>query len=239
MEEREMYLQLLAFATGPATEIVQHCFEVKVLCVQHKDIETFLDDINNKHTLFHEYIPTIPCCKCSMLSLAAVHKRGCLNRGQFVQLYDDNGVSMPSHEKRFLTKGFTQHCLCKVSAKSSVRVDSLDISLLYNIIQHCCTSKPLNPTWLKDIKDIRNFVSHVGDGQIVKFHFDNHWKTLEIATLGLAGEIGSTCEKTYKRAICQLKKSTVEELINITKESSDTIKEVIIGVNNLIIITFF
>lgn len=225
-----MYLQLIAFATGPATEIIQHCFEVKVLCVQHKNIETFLDDNNNKHILFHEYIPTVPCCKCSTLALAAVNKRGCINRSQFVQLYDDTGVSTPFHEKRFLTKGFTQHCLCKVSAKSSVKVDSLDISLLYNIILHCCTPVPLNPSWLKDIKDIRNFVSHVGDGQIVKLEFDNHWKTLETATLGLAGEIGSTCGKTYKRAIDQLKKSTVEELIKITKESNDTIKEVIIGV---------
>lgn len=63
MEGKQRFLQLLAFTTGPAVDVVQHFFEVKIIH-QGSDFEDYLNDPQNKHKLFHERYPKIPCCEC-------------------------------------------------------------------------------------------------------------------------------------------------------------------------------
>ncbi|CAG2213920.1 unnamed protein product [Mytilus edulis] len=123
-------------------------------------------------------------------------QKGCLNRSQFDKLYINSGSPMPNHE---IMKGskFDQICLCKYSAKSSVTVNDLDITLFNDIVQHCCSSQ-INFAWRKSIKDVRNFLAHAGTGYVNKQDFDDNWKTLNTATLGFAGEIGKVCEKCFR-----------------------------------------
>ncbi|CAC5422470.1 unnamed protein product [Mytilus coruscus] len=149
IQDRKCYLQLWTFTTGPAIDVMQLYFEVKIL--NNTNFENFLNDQNNMHQLFHQCFPTTPGCKCSAISLASANKRGCLILKQFDKLYDNFCLPQPRHEIFNGTK-ITHHCLCKYSTKCSVAVDDLDITLFYDIIQHCCPSK-MNFTWRKRIKD--------------------------------------------------------------------------------------
>ncbi|CAC5404539.1 unnamed protein product [Mytilus coruscus] len=155
MEGKQRLLQLLAFSTGPAIDVVQDYFEVKII-QQFRDFEQFLNDPQNKHQLFHKHYPKIPCCGCMPISIAAPYKRGCWGNQQFAKLYDEHGTVTAGHEK--ITRSqISQYCLCKVSAQKSVKVTDIDITLLNAIMQHCY---PLHITskisrWMKDIKEVR------------------------------------------------------------------------------------
>lgn len=182
IQERQFFLQLLSFVTGPSIDVMQHYFEVKILT--NIEFEDFLNDPNNIHQLFHQCYPTTPCCKCMTASLASTRKRGCLHLQQFDKLYDNSGLPQPKHENMMGSKIF-QHCLCKFSAKGTVTVDELDITLFYDVVQHCCPNK-MNFMWRKNIKDVRNFLAHIPNGQVNNTDFEDNWKTLTNATLGFA-----------------------------------------------------
>ncbi|CAC5422466.1 unnamed protein product [Mytilus coruscus] len=217
IQERKFFLQLWRFMTGPAIDVIQFYFEVKIL--NNTTFETFLNDPNNIHQLFHQYLPTIPCCKCATPSLASARKRGCLILQQFDKLYDNSGLPQPNHENMTGSK-ILQHCLCKYSAKCSVTVDELDITLFYTIVQHCCPSK-MNFMWRKNIKDVRNFLAHVANGQVKKADFEDNWKSLNNATLGFAGEISNKCKKMTQEVILEIDNSSIEGLKEKLKKSNE------------------
>ncbi|CAG2229900.1 unnamed protein product [Mytilus edulis] len=221
IKERQFFLQLLSFVTGPAIDVMQHYFEVKILT--NIEFEDFLNDPNNIHQLFHQCYPTTPCCKCMTASLASSRKRGCLHLQQFDKLYDNSGLPQPKHEN-MMGSTILQHCLCKFSAKGSVTVDELDITLFYDVVQHCCPSK-MNFMWRKNIKDVRNFLSHIPNGQVNNTDFEDNWRTLTNATLGFAREIGIKCKKMFEEKISEIKNSSIEVLKEKLKKSNeDTIK---------------
>ncbi|CAC5411640.1 unnamed protein product [Mytilus coruscus] len=181
----------------------------------------------NKHKLFHEHYPKIPCCGCIPISIAAPFKRGCLGNQQFAKLYDVNGTVTAGHEKTRRSQ-ISQHCLCKVSAQKSVKVTDLDITLLNAIIQHCC---PLHTTskisrWMIDIKEVRNTFSHWTEGKLDKNLFDLTWKKLETATLECAGDIGHACVKIFKMAIDQITTCSVADLRESILKTTDNLSEV-------------
>ncbi|CAG2229876.1 unnamed protein product [Mytilus edulis] len=174
-------------------------------------------------------LPTIPCCKCVTVSLASPKKRGCLNLKQFDMLYDNSGLPQPNHENITGSK-VNQYCLCKYSSKRSIKVSGLDITLFNNIIQHCCPSK-MNFMWRQTVKDIRNFLAHAGHGKIGKADFESHWKALETATLGFAGEMGDVCEEMFQDEISRILNSSTDQLRDKLKEmlekSNDDLKNML------------
>ncbi|XP_063400267.1 uncharacterized protein LOC134684886 [Mytilus trossulus] len=229
IKERQFFLQLLSFVTGPAIDVMQHYFEVKILT--NIEFEDFLNDPNNIHQLFHQCYPTTPCCKCMTASLASTRKRGCLHLQQFDKLYDNSGLPQPKHENKMGSK-ILQHCICKFSAKGSVTVDELDITLFYDVVQHCCPSK-MNFMWRKNIKDVRNFLSHIPNGQVNNTDFDDNWKTLTNATLGFAREIGNKCKKMFQEKISEIKNSSIEVLKEKLKKSNEDLIKMLESLNGI------
>lgn len=99
-----------------------------------------------------------------------------------------------------------QHCLCKYSASMSVKVYSLDISLVYAIVKTCCPSIHGNPLGIKDVKDIRNFLVHKGDCRLKKDEYDTRLAIVENATLDLAKVVSSKLCKMTQKQISDFKK---------------------------------
>ncbi|VDI00446.1 Hypothetical predicted protein [Mytilus galloprovincialis] len=234
MEGKQRLLQLLAFTTGPAIDVVQQYFEFKIIR-QGTDFEDYLNDPQNKHKLFHERYPKIPCCGCIPISIAAPSKRGCLGYQQFSKLYDENGTVTVGHEQ---TNGsqISQHCICKVSAQNSIKVIDIDLTLLNAIIQHCC---PLHITtkisrWMKAIKEVRDTISHWPKGQLEKNMFDQTWKKLKTATLQCAGDIGHSSVRVFQMTIDLITTCSVDDLRERILQTTDKLSEVHEDLNGMI-----
>ncbi|XP_063420842.1 uncharacterized protein LOC134706062 [Mytilus trossulus] len=222
MEERQRYIQLLAFSYGPAIDILHLFFENKLS--QNSSFIHFLDDTRNKHILFHEFKPTVQCCECIKLSLAAASKRGHLFKSQFELLYIDTCSPPPNHVQR-RGNHISQHCLCKYSAKTSVSIEDVDITLLYAIVNHCCSLPSQQLAWVKDLKEVRNILVHLGNGQIEETHYKIQWNTMQVACLGLAGIIGVSFVRVFRREIERLTACFIDALKDIVKKSKENLSE--------------
>ncbi|CAG2219507.1 unnamed protein product [Mytilus edulis] len=235
MEGKQRLLQLLAFTNGPAIDVVQQYFEFKII-PQGTDFEDYLNDPQNKHKLFHERYPKIPCCECiRTTSIAAPSKRGCLGYQQFSKLYDENGNVTAGHEQINRSK-ISQHCICKVSAQKSIKVIDIDLTLLNAIIQHCCnlhvTTKIAQ--WMKVIKEVRDTISHLSEGKLEKIMFEQTWKKLEKATLQCAGDIGHTSVKIFQMTIDLITTCSVDKLEKQILQTTDKLSEVHNDLNGII-----
>lgn len=113
--KEKYYMRLLTFIIGPATEVLQLYFEIKVL--NSLDFFIFLD--NHKHVLFHELYPSILCCECKTLPLADPQKKCCLTGTHFDSLFEtDEGQEVKDH-KRKEGRQIKQLCFCSISAKAN------------------------------------------------------------------------------------------------------------------------
>lgn len=230
IQESMYYLQLWAFTTGPALKVMKHFFEVKIL--NTSNFEDFLKDRHNMHVLYHQYCPTIQCCECRTHSLASPRKIGCLIQKQFDMLYDNSHLPNPSHEYNMLGSKVKQYCLCKYSAKCSLTVSELDITLFYAIVQHLCASR-MNSVWCKRIKEVRNCLAHNGDGKVIESDFENIWMKLKTATLGFAGELGSICEQMFQDEISRIKFFSTDELKKMLRKSNENQLKMLDTLNGL------
>ncbi|CAG2246103.1 unnamed protein product [Mytilus edulis] len=220
MEGKENFIRILAFSAGPALAVIQFYLENEIIR-KNKTFETYLNIDKHKHLLFHEYIPTIPCCQCKILSIAAPRRRGCLVQRQFFELF--NASVNPIHELRTGNK-VNEHCICSMAAKPSVEVSNLDISLLSVIIHNCCYDSNTSK-WIQEIRDVRNRFAHSGDATLDKTDFDNTWQKLETATLNFARRFGQVSVRMFKQQIDQIKTYSINEnrqqLIDIIQESPE------------------
>ena len=206
-EEREHYSKLLSFMFEISLNVLHLYFEIKIL-----DKEEFFIFIDRcKHVLFHALHPRVSCCECRNKSIPLSVKPPRLCSAQFNSLVDiEDSTLQCLHNKT------GQHCLCKYSASRSVKVDSLDILLVYAIIKICCPSIHGNPQWIKDIKDTRNFLAHTTNFRLAKDEYDTWLAIVENATLALAKVISSTFYKMIQKQISDFKKD---------KLSSNTLKD--------------
>lgn len=221
MTNRTLYFRLLAFLLGPAVDVVKQFFEIYVLKPKYNSqLVIFLNALENKHELFHALVSNLPCCECKATSMKRQRNKG-FERIKFNALFDDSGAN-PHEQKKGKTK---KHCLCKFSAKVSIVLDNLDITLLYNLMQKCCPSQ-LNNNSFHTIKDIRNTLFHRGNLELKLDEFESIWKSLETATLEIAKDIGSISVKMFQRDIDDLKDSPYEKLKdminNLQKVSLET-----------------
>ncbi|XP_076105116.1 uncharacterized protein LOC143073446 isoform X2 [Mytilus galloprovincialis] len=228
MDEYTQYLKLLSFVFGISTDVIHHYFEIRIL--NTLTFHMFLN--NNKHILFHEYIPTVQCCQCFLLSVAAPNKRGCLRKDQFSSLFDSSGPAAPNHAKKSIHGSVSQYCLCSLSPVSNVSIDVMDITLVCALVRKCCPSIPGNPVWLETIRDTRNYLVHLPSGQLSSQEFENRWIILETAVINIAGVIGTTYQKTTRKHIAGLKMDTLslEGVKDIIKDINDEAKQKLVGV---------
>ncbi|XP_052080294.1 uncharacterized protein LOC127718337 [Mytilus californianus] len=199
----------------------------------------------NKHKLFHEYIPTVPCCQCQTGSqYKSTSKTGCLRESQFTVLYKCTTEDESCQEKKDGTRR-KEHCICKFDPKD-VKVFQLDIILVSAIINTCCPQPlPANPKWIQKIKEVRNFLDHHGDASCLsKADFDDKWQILEKYSLLVANTTGESYMLGIKNRILSLKKendvsfSLKEEIMNKlrnhTAVSEDTIGQISIQLDKII-----
>ncbi|XP_052062686.1 uncharacterized protein LOC127702511 isoform X2 [Mytilus californianus] len=228
-EERkeEYYLRLLTFVIGPATEVLQLYFEIKVL--NSLDFFIFLE--NHKHVLFHELYPSIPCCECKQLSLAAPRKKCRLTDTQFDTLFEtDEGQEVQDHKRKH---GHTikQLCLCSVSAKRTTSVDLMDITLLASVVKSCCKPGSIsgNPIWITDIKKTRNFIAHSPKNKITKSEFDQKFGLVEQSVLNIASVVGPVFLKMIKDQISIFKNSNLSTIIDkdLKRNINDSIYKIL------------
>lgn len=223
-KKHQFYIRLMTFIIGPATKTLHLFFEIKVL--NSLDFFIFLE--KHKHILFHELYPTIPCCECTHVSLAASLKKGRLNSTQFELLFEtDNGQEDQDHKR---TKGqqTKQLCLCGVSAKRTATVDVMDITLVSAVVKSCCPPGSISghPSWIKNIKETRNYIAHCPSNKITKAEFDKHFAVTEQAVLKLASVIGPVVLKMVKDQISIFKNSELSTIKDIIKNSNENIRQV-------------
>lgn len=88
--------------------------------------------------------------------------------------------------------------------------------------------------WLQCTKNVRNFLAHVGNGQVNESDFKTHWRSLEVATYGFAGKLGNKCLKMFKKEVSLIKTSSEEDLKKTLKESSDQLIKVSKSSSNML-----
>lgn len=225
MDDR--FLRLVAVTLGPALDVAQLYFECGIIPLGNfQDLQEFLNDSENKHTLFHECFPNIPCCGCPPNSVHTPSTCGCL-KNQFSKLYDQNNCVNVDHEK---TRGqhITQHCLCRISAKQSVKVTDMDILMLNAIIRHCCPESVCTRVkrWMDDIKKARNTCMHWGGGIFDEAQFDLLWKNVTTAILLCAGDIGDTSLKIFQKEIDKINKYSLVDFMERNLQNINNLLEV-------------
>ncbi|VDI77769.1 Hypothetical predicted protein [Mytilus galloprovincialis] len=222
-EDERYYMQLLTFTLGIGMEVLHIYFEQKIL--KEEEFYMFLE--KNKHYLFHDFYSDVQCCKC----LKNPSKRGCLNKSQFLKLFDINPLTEQDHFQTGRHDEIIKDCLCRIDAKTSNDVDCMDISLMYGIIQSCFLNnrKPFhgNPKFLETIKDTRNFLAHAPCQRISKSDFDSYLAKTEKAILGIARAVGSYVTKVYKRKIDAFKINDISlnKVKEIIESSTDEVKK--------------
>jgi hypothetical protein len=213
-EEREHYIKLLKLTCGISLDVLHLYFEIKIL--DKEEFFIFLDRC--KHVLFHALHPAVSCCECRNESIPLSQKPPRLYPDQFNLLFNIENSTLQSHHNKTIT-----HCLCKYSASRSVKVNSLDISLVYAIVKICCPSIHENPEWIKDVKDTRNFLAHKSNCRLTKDEYDTWLAIVENATLDLAKVVISEVCKMTQKQISDLKKN---------KLSSNTVKDILASSND-------
>ena len=169
-EDREHYTKLFRFTFGISLDVLHLYFEIKIL-----DKEEFFVFLGRcKHIMFHALHPAESCCECRSGSTVLSNPPARLYPNQFNLLFKSENPTIWCHHKIAENNETNQHCLCNYSASRSVNVDNLDISLVYAIINVCCSSIHGNPQSIKDVKDTRNFLAHKSNCQLTKIEY-NTW----------------------------------------------------------------
>ncbi|VDH90795.1 Hypothetical predicted protein [Mytilus galloprovincialis] len=226
-KESWYYMKLLTFTLGIGMEVLHQYFEQKIL--QSMDFYVFVEKY--KHYLFHECFPTVQCCECSQMQLAAQSKRGCLNEIQFQLLFEIAPPSKLDHYKKGRNNTIVKDCLCRIDAKRSNEVDCMDITLMCAIIKSCLinnnTSIYGNPRFLETIKETRNFLAHSTDLRIAKSEFDTRWDKTEHAVIEIASVVGNYFLKLQKRKIDAFKDNelSMENIKTIIDNNADEVKK--------------
>ncbi|VDI32907.1 Hypothetical predicted protein [Mytilus galloprovincialis] len=208
--------------------VVHVYFEREVL---DKTTFFFFPD-KNKHELFHEFIPKISCCECfKSNSIASVSKKGCLDEFQFDLLYDRSECAETNHEIKRGQK-FQQYCVCNINP-NRVEAADLDIILIQAVIKTCCKrTLPGNPSWLKEIKDVRNYIYHTGNSsRISKSDFEEKWSVLEKNTLNIAIMTGKSFQHMTQKEIQRLKAEhdTTDRTHTLAEKANDCLKKEILN----------
>lgn len=97
---------------------------------------------------------------------------------------------------------------------------------MYAIVNNCCSLPSQLLSWIKDLKEVRNILVHLGNGHIAETNYKIQWNTLQIACLGLAGIIGNSFVRVFRREIERLTDCSIDALKDIVKKSKENLSEV-------------
>lgn len=228
LEKERLYERLQQFYDKIVMLVVHIYFEREFL--KNEDLDTFLQNQNHKHAIFHELFPKTKCCKCKGAARQSSERKICLGKHQFDKLYKSSGPVVLNHEKR---EGsiIKQHCLCPFVPRQHIEVIQLDILLIYAIINSCfgAVSPPGNPELFLKIKDIRNDMAHLGRGDALSLEdFNAKWDILEHTSLEIAKLTCKTHQQGIRKQITDLNASNdlFDKIRAAAKYSSTEIKEV-------------
>ncbi|XP_052062379.1 deoxynucleoside triphosphate triphosphohydrolase SAMHD1-like [Mytilus californianus] len=232
LEKERLYGRLQQFYDEIVMLVVHIYFEREFL--QNGDLNTFLQNKQHKHALFHEFFPKTKCCECKGAAQKPSERKVCLGKYQFNKLYVSSVTEVSNHKEK---KGsiITQHCLCKFQPRQQVKVEDLDIILVYAIHSSCfgAVSPPGDPQLFSKIKDIRNDIAHVGRGDALSLEdFNAKWDILEQSSLEIAKLTCESHQQGIKKQITNLNASNdlFDKIKAAAKDASTEIKEILLTV---------
>lgn len=206
--ERKM-LQLIILSLDVSPNVVRQHLNSCILMQSYAgSLQNFLNHKPHKHDLFHLRYNTTPCCECGK-GTPHLFRDNQIRPDQFMLLYKaDTGdypheiIKEPSHGKTYIS----QYCLCRFNANPTLIM--LDLPSLWIIYRNCCKSYFPSQVqqWITTLKDIRNFVCHVGSlNAYPESEIDTQIKDIEDATLNLAGMVNSPNDMFKKGVMEQIK----------------------------------
>lgn len=222
------YMKLLTFTLGIGMEVLHHYFEQKILNTMKFFV--FIDQY--KHNLYHECYPRVPCCQCTKNGLCSFSKKGCLDKRQFLSLFDIASPTEHDHYQLGHNNEITKECLCRIDAKRSNDVDCMDISLMYAILKSCFLNNNMSihgqPKYFETIKETRNFLAHTANQRISESEFNKRLTKTEQAILGIAGTVGTYFEKVNKKKIdlFKIEELSMDKIKDIIESNADDVKKV-------------
>lgn len=219
-KERLLFLRLFSFCYGHALDVV--IYFINTCLLTNGDFAQYLDA--NKHRLYHKCFSTIPCCECfSGCSLAAPNRASKLKMEDLASVFDMSGSAIHLHRPRGVNQ---KHCLCKISTKPGISIESLQIGKLYKIITECVPPMSSNlKKSFETIRNTRNDLAHTpNDGTLNEVMFEQKWKELETAVLAFASAINPFYFKLEQKQISSLKDNDVN--LNDIQDKLDIVRNV-------------
>ncbi|CAC5406430.1 unnamed protein product [Mytilus coruscus] len=178
--EEENFYKLIAFLVDVCPKVVCNYFKRKVLCGD--TFESYLK--RKKHILFHLNCNK-KCCEC----VAEVVQQKHISNNHFKSLFDEDLNKRVHHVK---------NCICIYVAKKNISPSVvLDVSLANCMLKNCEKLDKEIDHWLTTLINTRNKVVHSTDTKSINdLDFNNYWKKIEGAVLGLAKAIDNEYEQT-------------------------------------------
>lgn len=177
-------------------------FEQHIL--NKKSFKDFLQEIEHLHVIFHAVAcyAKDECCQC--INSPVLNKfNTTLLQQEFKELYDlnDGKKNKDHHKKDNKRKLLIQDCVCPISVKQNVEIDSMDTNFTCKMIKLCSKSTtPLDPGWLKCIMQTRNDIIH-RPAIINKQYFDTTFQEMETIILSIAETVGIVYKKQTEKSI--------------------------------------
>lgn len=198
--DNEWYRKILENNKNIANGVLHMYFEQNIL--NKKSFKDFLQEIEHLHVIFHACYSKDECCQC--INSPVLDKfNTTLSKKEFKQLYDLNAdkKNKDHHKKDNKRKLLIQDCVCPISVKQNVEIDSMDINFTCKMIKLCFKSTtPLDPSWLDDIMLIRNDIVH-RPALINKEYFDERVPEMETIILSIAETVGSVYKKQTEQSL--------------------------------------
>lgn len=206
-EEEENYIRLMMFSTDLSSDVVKAFVESSILSNYNNDFVDLLE--SHKHDLFHGWVQKVNCCECSEVAMGAkvTKKDSLMNEAVFVKLYENHGSLHSDHRKRGINGFITQHCLCRFSVRTDLKLEELDLNTLSIIIFDCVKLNKRNREFIKTIRNLQwEMMSKVETKSVPIADFSRIWNKLKLAVNGLTVE---NFPRSYGRI--------VEKQINLIK----------------------
>lgn len=233
-EEECNYIRLLMLSTDLASDVVKTFVELKILPNYENDIVNLLE--SHKHDLFHAWGPNVNCCMCSDVARGSIKSKNVstINEAIFSKLYENHGLKSSSHIKRGANGIIVQHCLCRFSARTDLRVEDLDLNTLAIVLFICVQLDQNNRQSIMSIQNLQQEVINLGVSKSCpEESFKKLWENLNgaITNLTVQNFPGSVRRMTEKQIqlikIADVDKVNVDDLeekINIEKEVGQSLK---------------
>lgn len=179
-ESKEL-MKLFKCSTDVATQVVCAFTDSKLLHTYAGNFEKYLED--NKHYFYHQWEKKYtPCCDCPPAGYTISRNR--MDNWIFNSFYSDTGIVNYNHVLK--KEGIIiQRCLHKYIARN-IRLDNLDITVLYFVLVNSGTLDGQEKTAVETIFNKRNLICHAWSTKCFSMiQLQDIWKDMEAAVSNL------------------------------------------------------